>query len=743
MRRQAISKGHDSARYSAAEAWAQDVLAKMTLAEKIGQLNQVSEDSASAVLMDAVAAGRVGSVLNVVDPSEIAVLQAAASESRLGIPLLVGRDVVHGFEVMAPIPLGLAATWNPAKVEKFCTLTAAAARSRGINWTFAPMLDVCRDPRWGRIAEGFGEDARLTSVMAEAFVRGLQASPKDSLLACPKHFAGYGASESGLDYNRTYISDIELFNVYFPPFAAAFDAGAITVMPSFSDVNGQPGAGNRRLLTTLLRDRLGFRGVVVSDWAALAELPVHGVAEDGKEAAQLGLNAGVHIDMMSGLYERFVPELVDEGPENLEQLDALVLEILIVKHLAGLLEPNATKSAEPVIDDLLHSATELASESCILLTNEGGTLPITNRNDSLAVIGPLSDQREEQLGTWSFDADPQLSVSILKALKARWQGSLMYSVGLSHSRGMDGGGIEEASSIAAKATQTVLVLGEEAILSGEAHCRSRLDLPGDQLRLLDAVADAAEKLIVVILAGRPLELADVVERADAVLFCFHPGSGTGPAVADLLLGDANPSGRLPVTLPRRVGQVPIYYGRGNTGRPPLKGEVQFLDDIPVGAKQYSTGNTSYHLDVDPSPLFPFGFGKSYTDFRYDRLTVSVAGAGRTLTISIEVRVTNVGDRSGLETVQLYLRDPVARVARPVRELKVFEKVMLAPEESRRIEFKLGIQDLAYHDGQSWFVEPGRFEWFVGSDSTARLSHPIDLDASQIGDEPLGELATSY
>ena len=738
MRRQAISKGHDSARYSAAEAWAQDVLAKMTLAEKIGQLNQVSEDSASAVLMDAVAAGRVGSVLNVVDPSEIAVLQAAASESRLGIPLLVGRDVVHGFEVMAPIPLGLAATWNPAKVEEFCTLTAAAARSRGINWTFAPMLDVCRDPRWGRIAEGFGEDARLTSVMAEAFVRGLQASPKDSLLACPKHFAGYGASESGLDYNRTYISDIELFNVYFPPFAAAFDAGAMTVMPSFSDVNGQPGAGNQRLLKTFLRDQLGFSGVIVSDWAALAELPIHGVAEDGKEAAQLGLNAGVHIDMMSGLYERFVPELVDEGPENLEQLDALVLEILIVKHLAGLLEPNATKSAEPVIDDLLHSATELASESCILLTNEGGTLPIMNRNDSLAVIGPLADQREEQLGTWSFDADPEVSVSILEALKARWQGSLMYGAGLSHSRGMDEGGIEEAASIAAKAAQTVLVLGEEAILSGEAHCRSRLDLPGDQIQLLDAVADAAEKLIVVILAGRPLELADVVERADAVLFCFHPGSGTGPAVADLLLGDANPSGRLPVTLPRRVGQVPIYYGRGNTGRPPLKGEVQFLDDIPIGAKQYSTGNTSYHLDVDPSPLFPFGFGKSYTDFRYDRLTVSVAGAGRTLTISIEVRVTNVGDRSGLETVQLYLRDPVARVARPVRELKVFEKVMLAPEESRRVEFKLGIQDLAYHDGRSWFVEPGRFEWFVGSDSTARLSCRMDLDASQIGDKPLSD-----
>ena len=320
MRRHSTFNGHDPARHHAADAWAQDVLAKMTLAEKIGQLNQVSEDSASAALVEAVAAGRVGSVLNVVDPSEIEALQAAAGESRLGIPLLVGRDVVHGFEVMAPIPLGLAATWNPAKVEEFCTLTAAAARSRGINWTFAPMLDVCRDPRWGRIAEGFGEDAWLTSVMAGAFVRGLQASPEESLLACPKHFAGYGASESGLDYNRTYISDIELFNVYSPPFAAAFDAGAMTVMPSFSDVNGQPGAGNQRLLKTFLRDQLGFSGVIVSDWAALAELPIHGVAEDGKEAAQLGLNAGVHIDMMSGLYERFVCLLyTSPSPRDVEE----------------------------------------------------------------------------------------------------------------------------------------------------------------------------------------------------------------------------------------------------------------------------------------------------------------------------------------------------------------------------------------------------------------------------------------
>ena len=305
---------------------------------------------------------------------------------------------------------------------------------------------------------GFGEDAWLTSVMAEAFVRGLQASPEESLLACPKHFAGYGASESGLDYNRTYISDIELFNVYFPPFAAAFDAGAMTVMPSFSDVNGQPGVGNQRLLKTFLRDQLEFRGVIVSDWAALAELPVHGVAEDGKEAAQLGLNAGVHIDMMSGLYERFVAELVHEDPENLAQLDALVLEILTVKHLAGLHEPHKKKSMEPAIDALLHSATELASESCILLTNEGGTLPITNRNDSLALIGPLADQREEQLGTWSFDAQPEMSVSILEALKARWQGSLMVSAGLSHSRGVDEGGIGEAAGIAARSAQTVLVL---------------------------------------------------------------------------------------------------------------------------------------------------------------------------------------------------------------------------------------------------------------------------------------------
>ena len=731
-------------RWLAAREWAEHLLSQMTPAEKIGQLNQVSVDVASPELIGRVEAGLIGSVINVVDPEQIARLRKAAVASRLGIPLLFGRDIVHGFEILGPIPLGLAATWNPELLRVFCALTAKAASMRGLNWTFAPMVDLSRDPRWGRIAEGFGEDPFLSASLARASVQGFQEDLDHVLLACPKHFVGYGASESGIDYNRTHFSDQDLFNLYLPAFEAAFNAGALTVMPSFSEINGQPGVSNQRMLRQILRERLGYTGLIVSDWAALAELTIHGVAEDGAQAAQLGLEAGVHIDMMSGLYETHLVDRSALDTSVMKLIDPLVLDVLTLKHAAGLLDAENNRGSlagggkreQQNKEALLTVATQLAEESCILLKNHGQILPWRDIDGSLAIIGPLANQSAEQIGTWSFDADLSQCETPLQAFEAHWGGSVTFCAGLDYSRARDAGGIEDAVKLAASSDKTLLVLGEEAVLSGEAHCRSELDLPGDQTKLLKAVAKAARSLVVVVMAGRPLQLTEILGDVDALLFCFHPGSQSGPAIRNILVGDTNPSGRLPVSFPRSVGQIPIYYRRGSTGRPPVGDEVQFIDDIPVGAKQYSTGNTAYHLDVEPSPLFPFGYGKSYSEFRYQNLSAEVIGLGDDLVVWVQVEIQNVSQRAGRETIQLYMRDPVARVARPVRELVAYKKIELQAGETKGIEFTLGLADLSYHDGAERFVEPGLFQFYVGGDSEASLSVEIRLTPEQLASSGL-------
>jgi beta-glucosidase len=724
------------------------LLGRMTLAEKIGQLNQLygGDGVAAMALRDGIRAGSVGAVLNVVEPAVVNELQrVAVEESRLGVPLLFGRDVIHGFRTVLPIPLGQAATFNPDLVREGARIAALEAAAAGVNWTFAPMIDIARDPRWGRIAESLGEDPYLASRLGVAMIEGFQGNDlaePGAIAACAKHFAGYGASESGRDYATTNIAEHELRNVYLPPFRAAVAAGVATLMTSFSDVNGVPGTANAFLLRQVLRREWGFGGFVVSDWASIPQLSVHGLTADDTDAAQEAVTAGVDMDMASGVYAAQLPGLVEQGRVGIEVVDAAVAGILRLKFRLGLFDrPYVEPRTIPTValDEQLRVAKQAALQSVVLLKNAAGVLPLAPaKMRSVAVIGPLADEPYEQLGTWIFDGDPALSVTGLQGIRDLVGGEVEIRCvrALETSRSRSTHGFEAALAAASASDATILFLGEESILSGEAHSRADIGLPGAQAELVRCVRAAGKPVVAVIMAGRPLVLTDVIDDLDAVLFAWHPGTMGGAALADLLFGRESPSARLPVTFPRAVGQVPIYYSQKHGGKPPSPDTAILIDDIPVRAPQTSIGNTSYHLDAGYRPLFPFGHGLSYASFEYSNLRLDrpVVRPGETLAVSVDL--TNTGRVAADEVAQLYVRDLVGNVTRPVRELKGFRRVRLAPGETVTVAFALRSDELAFFGRDNTpIVEPGEFHLWVGGSSEGGLRGTFHLVDGHAGPTP--------
>lgn len=686
-----------------------ELLGKMTLHEKVGQMNQLS---GGEWLVESAAKGEVGSILNCVDPKEInAVQRAAVEDSRLGIPILVSRDVIHGFRTMFPLPIGQAATFDPELVRKGAAIAAREAVSSGVKWTFSPMLDIARDPRWGRVAEGSGEDPYLDALMGEAMVKGYK---EGGLASCVKHFVGYGAAEGGRDYNSTGLTERALRNVYFPAFKKAIDAGAETLMTSFNDNDGIPSTGNKWLLTDILRDEWGFDGMVVTDWNSSGEMVAHGFASDLKHATEISVNAGVDMDMMSYGFISFIEELVKEGKIKESRIDDAVRNILRLKFRLGLFDnPYVDETAvDAYAPDALEAAKQSALESAILLKNDG-VLPL-QKGKTILVTGPLADAPYEQMGTWAFDGEADHTVTPLEALKDKF--NVIYEPGLSYSRDNSTAGILRARAAASRAEAIVVFVGEEAILSGEAHSLSSLDLQGAQSELISAMASTGKPVAVVVMAGRPLTIERDLENCGAMLYSFHPGTMGGPAIAQLLCGEAVPSGKTPMTFLRTAGQAPMYYNHNNTGRPNT-GTETLLEDIPIAAGQTSLGCTSYYLDSGYGPLFPFGYGLSYSSFEYSNITLDKSrySSGDTIVVGFDLR--NTGDYDATEVAQLYVRDLVGSVARPVKELKRFERITLKSGETAHVQFELPVRELAFWNADMNFeVEKGDFQLWVAGNS---------------------------
>lgn len=696
--------------YQETESFINHLLAQMTPEEKVGQLNQYS---ASADLdPDLLRRGQLGSLINASGAltgqgfsdsgsAEISNhFQRLALEARLKIPLLFGRDVVHGFRTVFPIPLAQAAAFNPELTGEAACVAAREASAAGIKWTFAPMVDIARDPRWGRVAEGYGEDPFLGAQMATAAVKGFQGedmSAPDRLVACAKHFAGYGAAEGGRDYENGEISEPTLRDVYLPPFKAAVESGVGTLMSAFIDLNGTPATANRRLLTDILRGEWGFDGFVVSDWESVGELVHHGVAEDGAHAACLALHAGLDMDMVSGLYLKTLGESLRQGKVSQAELDEAVRRILRVKHRAGLFEhpftDPARASRETLTADARALARTFACQSMVLLKNEGPLLPLSGFRRIL-VAGPFVTARAELFGTWTPDGRAEDVTPLNEALRQ----IAPKDVELWFAETSD-----LALHLAHQVDVVVLLIGEHPARSGENCNVSDLGLPPGQADFVDAMAAVGKPLVLVVFAGRPLVLTRQVAQAQAVLYAWHPGIEGGAALAEVLFGREAPGGRLPITFPRATGQVPIYYNHKNSGR-------------PVGLNGYF--RTRY-LDLLPTPLFPFGYGLTYTQFEYTNLRVSAERLRGSLEVSAEV--TNVGPRPGVEVVQLYVRDLVGSLTRPVRELKGFQRVRLRPGETRRVAFSLREEQLAFTRADGTFgVEPGAFHVWIAPDSRRGL-----------------------
>lgn len=719
---------------TAIEKKVERLLGEMTLEEKIGQMNQLSpwdyED-----LAEKVRRGEVGSILNCTDPEQVNRIQrVAVEESRLGIPLIVARDVIHGYRTIFPIPLGQAASFNPEIVERGARVAAVEASADGIRWTFAPMIDVSRDPRWGRIAESLGEDPYLTSVLGAAMIRGFQGDSLNdpaSVAACAKHFVAYGASEGGRDYNSTYIPERQLRNVYLPPFKAAKDAGCATFMTSFNDNDGVPSTANGFVLRDILRDEWGFDGMVVSDWTSVTEMISHGFCVDAKDAAEKAVNAGVDMDMVSEAYIGNLVRSVEEGKVSMKVIDDAVRNILRLKFRMGLFD-------NPYVDTSLHvdyapahldAAREAVEQSVILLKNDAGTLPLGKGIRTVAVVGPMADAPYEQMGTWTFDGERQHTVTPLAALRQMYgdRVRIIYEPALAYTRDKSQAGIARAVNAARRADVVIAFVGEEAILSGEAHSLADVELQGAQRQLLKAIAGTGRPLVTVVMAGRPLVLTEEAEVSDALLFSFHPGTMGGPAIADILFGKVNPSGRTPVTFPRMTGQVPVYYAQNSTGRPAHPDEM-LIDEIPVEAGQTSVGCRSFYLDAGSTPLFPFGYGLSYTTFEYSDLRLSSDTYGADDEISLTFDLRNSGGCDGTEVVQVYVRDLVGSITRPVRELKGFRRIFLRSGESQEVTFTIPVRDLAFWGiDMTYGVEPGQFTLWVGPDSASGLSADFTVE----------------
>lgn len=701
----------------------EELLSKMTLEEKIGQLNLISPGSPEET-RGMVRAGQIGSLINIVDPAEVnAIQRVAVEESRLGIPVLVGRDVIHGFHTLFPIPLGQAATFDPSIVEQGARIAAAEASAAGIRWTFSPMLDIARDPRWGRIAEGSGEDPCLTAAMGAAMVRGYQGtdlSDPTSIAACIKHFAGYGASEGGRDYNTTKITPRDLRNFYLPPFKTTVEAGAATLMTSFNEIDGVPSTANPELLRDILRGEWGFDGMVVTDWNSSGEMVAHGFAVDNRDAARKSINAGTDMDMMSFGYIGHLKELVESGEVKESTVDEAVRNVLRLKFRLGLFDnpyvDETRMKTTSYAPEHLAAARQCAAESAILLKNDDA-LPL-KKGVNLLVTGPLANAPHDQNGTWSFDGQPEHTVTPFAALRRTDGVKVTYVPGLDYSRDNSTAQLGRVTAAARNADAVAVFVGEEAILSGEAHSLSDLDLQGAQSALIAAAKAAGKPVVVVVMAGRPLTIERDLANCDAMLYLFHPGTMGGEAVADLLTGRIVPSGKTPVTFLRTVGQTPMYYNHNTTGRPVVGNEV-LLEDIPLNAGQTSLGCTSFYLDSGWEPLFPFGYGLSYTTFGYDGIRCDKQAYGTDDTIGVEFTLSNTGTMDGVEVAQLYVQDVTGSIARPVKELKRFERVALRAGESRTVRFSLPVSELAFYGyDNTWKVEPGKFRLWVAGDSAS-------------------------
>lgn len=710
-----------------------DLLAQMTLAEKIGQMNQLDPSWSAEEKEAQIREGLVGSIFNIVDPKEVNRLQRmAVEETRLGIPLLVARDVIHGFRTIYPIPLGQAATFDPALVEEAARLTADEAVQAGVRWTFSPMVDVARDPRWGRVAEGYGEDTYLTSVMGAAAVRGYQGS--DSIVrlaACVKHFAGYSVSEGGRDYNSTWIPEVQLRETYLPPFKAAIDAGSLSIMCAFNDINGVPASGNKHLNVDILRHEWQFDGLLVSDWGSIMNMVSHGIATDRLQTAKQSLDAQVDMDMQSNAYLWYLDDLVAQGVVSEKQLDACVRNILRMKFRLGLFDnPYCYIEDTPTYfaPEALAAAQRAAEESAVLLKNNG-ILPLTSKHSTLntkptvLLCGPLAHAQHDQNGTWCFDKVDSMTITPLMAfreLAKQGEIRLIEQTGKHWSREVSAANIASLTRLARQADVVLYFGGEESILSGEARCRAHLNLPGDQSAQLRALKATGKPVVLTVMAGRPLCIGDDIDLVDAVLYAFHGGTMQGPALANLIMGKVAPSGRLPITFPNAEGQIPLYYNKKNTGRP--TDHPVLIDDIPVGAGQFSIGESSYWLEYGDQPLYPFGYGLTYTTFEYGPVTLSdtvLLTPDSRLPITASCVITNTGSTAAVAVPQLYIRDLVGSLTRPVRELKGFQRVTIPAGESRTVTFELTEEDLAY-----WHLAEGVT---LGADGAyARSAEPGDF-----------------
>jgi len=707
------------------------LLQQMTLEEKIGQLSQYT--SATPQTLELVRQGRAGSLFNVTGADNTNAAQRIALEqSRLKIPLLFGYDVIHGYRTIFPVPIATASSFDPALIEEVERVAAREASAGGLKWTFAPMVDIARDPRWGRMVEGAGEDPYLGSVVAAARVRGFQGqnvADPESLAACAKHFAAYGAAEGGRDYNTVDTSQQLLREVYLPPFHAAVEAGVATVMAGFEDMNGIPATANQRLLRGILRREWQFDGVVVSDYDAIHELIAHGVAANDGEAAWQALTAGVDMDMADGAYQSLLQ--LDPSKLPTERIDQAVRRVLRLKFRAGLFEnpytdPARERNAELTLENL-KVARRAAQESVILLKNQKGLLPLSKSVKTIAVIGPLADDPADQLGSWAGNGRAEDVITPLAGIKAKLpKAQVIYAkgvdvpsferegpgqagaapaplsatgvAGVATSAGPEG--IEKAVRAARQADVTIIFLGELASMTGEASSRATLDLPGRQQELLRAVVATGKPAVLVLESGRPMDIRWANDHVMAIIQAWYPGVQAGNALADVLFGDVSPSARLPISWPRSVGQIPVYYNHRATGR-------------PTSSDRWHTG----YIDESSEPLFPFGYGLTYTTFRYSNLKVLTETVAPTGTLCVEAELQNVGQRAGTEVAQLYVHDRVAPTSRPVRELKGFKRITLQPGERRTVEFTVQARDLGSNDADlRWVVPPGTYDVWIAANA---------------------------
>ena len=712
-----------------------DLMARMTLDEKVGQLNLLTSnwESTGPTMRDSykedVRAGRVGAIFNAYTAKYTRELQALAVEgTRLKIPLIFGYDVIHGHRTIFPISLGEAASWDLQAIEKSARISAIEASAEGIHWTFSPMVDIARDARWGRISEGAGEDVYLGSLIAKARVRGYQGddlSRPDTILATAKHFAAYGAAQAGRDYHTVDISERTLRDVYLPPFKAAADAGAATFMTSFNELDGVPASGSRHLLTDVLRDKWGFKGFVVTDYTSINEMVPHGYSKDLKQAGEQAINAGVDMDMQGAVYMENLARSVTEGKVDIKRIDAAVKAILEMKYRLGLFEDpyryanEAREKATIYKPEFLEAARDVARKSIVLLKNKDNALPLAATAKSIAVIGPLGNSKEDMIGSWSAAGDRKTRpVTLLDGLQARAPKgtSIAYAKGASYDFAAEGktDGFAEAIALAQKSDVIIAAVGEHWNMTGEAASRTSLDLPGNQQALLEELKKTGKPIILVLMSGRPNSIGWADANADAILDAWYPGTMGGHAIADILYGDYNPSAKLPVTFPRNVGQVPVHYDMKNTGRP-----------IELGAP--GAKYVSRYLDTPNTPLYPFGYGLSYTSFTYSPVTLDKAKVRPGEKLTASVTVTNSGARAGEEVVQLYVRDLVGSVTRPVKELKGFEKISLKKGEARTVRFTLTDADLAFtRQDMSWGSEPGQFKLWVGPSSAEGSEAAFEL-----------------